>query len=176
MLKSCLLFAALSVLCMAQQIRMPNIEVQRTAMKKLSFLVGKWSGETRMLRGPGEPLEMKQTEEAEYRLDGLILTIEGVGRAKSDDRQVLRAFAVISYDDETEQYHLRAFNDGRFLETEVKLAEDGRGATWGFTFGSIKTHSLLRINEKGDWTELAELTLGTEPPRKLLELTVHREK
>jgi hypothetical protein len=55
---------------MAQQIRMPNAEVQRAAMRKLSFLVGKWSGEARMLRGPGEPIEMKQTEEAEYKLDG----------------------------------------------------------------------------------------------------------
>src|SRR5215469_18079416 len=104
---------------MAQQIRMPNVEAQRAAMRKLSFLAGKWSGEARMLRGPGEPLEMKQTEEAEYKLDGLILTIEGVGRTKSDGRPNLQAFAVISYDDETRTFRMRAFNCGRFLESEV---------------------------------------------------------
>lgn len=167
---------ALLVPCMAQQIRIPNVEAQRAAMKKLSFLVGKWSGEARMLRGSGEPIEMKQTEEAEYKLDGLILTIEGVGRTKSDDRPVLQAFGVISYDDEAGCYRMRAFNDGRFLETELKLAEDGNGATWGFTFGSIKTHSALRMTEKGEWTELAEITFGSEPPRKLLDLRVSREK
>src|SRR5215469_56154 len=104
MLKSCLLILVLLVPCMAQQIRMPNVEAQRAAMRKLSFLAGKWSGEARMLRGPCEPLEMKQTEEAEFRLDGLILTIEGIGRTKSDGTPVLQAFAVISYDDESGSY------------------------------------------------------------------------
>jgi hypothetical protein len=176
MLKSCLLIPVLLVPCMAQQIRMPNVEVQRAAMRKLSFLIGKWSGEARMLRGPGEPIEMKQTEEAEYKLDGLILTIEGVGRTKSDDKPVLQAFGVISYDDDNGAYRMRAFNDGRFLETELKLTDDGKGATWGFTFGSIKTSSVLRINDKGEWTEQAEITFGTEPARKLLELAVRRER
>ena len=52
--------------------RMPDVEAQRTAMKKLGFL--------------------------------------GLG--------------LISFDDETGTYRMRAFNDGRWLETEVKL-EDG---------------------------------------------------
>ena len=176
MLKSCLLIPALLVSSMAQQVRMPNVEVQRAAMRKLSFLVGKWSGEARMLRGPGEPIEMKQSEEAEYKLDGLILTIEGVGRTKSDDKPVLQAFGVISYDDENGAYRMRAFNDGRYLETDLKVAEDGKGATWGFTFGSIKTSSVLRINDKGEWTEQAEITFGAEAPKKLLELAVRRER
>lgn len=176
MLKSCLLIAALLAPCMAQQIRMPNVEVQRAAMKKLSFLVGKWSGEARMLRGPGEPVEMQQTEEVEYKLDGLILTIEGIGRTKSDGKPVLQAFAAISYDDENGSYRMRAFNDGRYLETDLKLTDDEKGATWGFTLGSIKTSSVLRLNDKGEWTEQAEITFGAEPARKLLQLSVRRDK
>ena len=176
MVKFCLLIPVLLVPCMAQQLRMPNVEVQRAAMRKLSFLVGKWSGEARMLRGAGEPIEMKQTEEAEYKLDGLILTIQGIGRTKSDDKPVLQAFAVISYDDENGSYRMRAFNDGRYLETDLRLADDGKGATWGFTFGSIKTSSVLRVNDKGEWTEQAEITFGAEPARKLLELAVRRQR
>jgi len=167
--------AALLVLSMVQ-VRMPDLEAQRKAMRKLSFLVGKWSGEARMLGGSGEPIEMKQTEKAEYQLDGLILTIEGVGRAKSDHRPVLQAFGVISYDDENGSYRLRAFSDGRYLETDLKLADDGKGATWGFAFGSIKTSSILRINDQGEWTEEAEITFAAEPARKLLELSVRRER
>jgi len=71
---------------------------------------------------------------------------------------------------------MRAYNDGRWLETEVKLAEDGRAVTWGFSFGEIRTSSLLRINENGEWTELGELTIGSQPPRKFMELTVRPEK
>jgi hypothetical protein len=36
---------------MAQTPRAPNVEAQRTAMKKLEFLVGDWSGEATVLRG-----------------------------------------------------------------------------------------------------------------------------
>ena len=52
-------------------------------MKKLGFLIGQWAGEARLLRGPTESVELLQTEEAQYKLDGLIVVIEGVGRSKS---------------------------------------------------------------------------------------------
>jgi hypothetical protein len=141
-------------------------------MRKLSFLVGKWSGEARILRGRGEFLELVQTEEAEYKLDGLVLMIEGTGCNKADGKAALQALGVISYDDDAETYHMRAYNDGRYLETEVKLNENGKEMMWGFALGEIKTSSVLRINEKGDWTELAEITIGSQPPRRFMELRV----
>lgn len=157
---------------MAQLPRVPDLEAQRVAMKKLSFLVGKWAGEARLLRGPAESVELLQTEDACYKLNGLILVIEGVGRTKSGGRPVLQAFGIISYDDEIAAYRMRAFNDGRFLETQVKLLEEGKGMTWGFTLGDIRTNSVLRINENGEWTELSEISIGPEPPKKILELAV----
>lgn len=152
--------------------RVPDLEAQREAMKKLGFLVGKWAGEARVLRGPAEFVELLQTEEARYKLDGLILVIEGVGRIKSSGQPLLQAFGIVSYDDENGSYRLRAFNDGRFLESEVKLLEEGKGMTWGFALGDIRTSSVLRINERGEWTEVAEISIGAQAPKKLLELTV----
>jgi len=143
-------------------------------MKKLEFLIGKWTGEARVLRGPGNPVEMIQTEEAQYKLDGLILLIEGVGRAKSDGKPALHALGMVSWDDESETFRMRAFNDGRFLETEVKLLDNGNGIAWGFALGEIKTSSVLRINECGQWTELGELTIGSQAPIQFMELTVSR--
>jgi len=129
-------------------------------MKKLNYLIGEWTGEARVMRGPGEPMELIQTEVAQYKLNALILTIDGVGRTKSDGKPSLQALGVISYDDETKTYHMRAFNDGRFLETEMGLLEEGQGMTWGFALGEIRTKSVLRINNKGEWTELHEITIG----------------
>lgn len=177
MLRSFLVCAALLLVpCMAQQLRVPDLESQRAAMKKLSFLIGKWSGEARIQRASGEAVELIQTEEAQYKLNGLILTIEGIGRSKSDGKAALQAFGIVSYDDEAGAYRMRAYNDGRYLETELKLADDKKGAVWGFALGEIKTHSVLRINEKGEWTEVAEITRGTEPPRKFMELAVRPQK
>lgn len=161
---------------MTQPLRVPDVESQRAAMKRLSFLIGRWAGDARILRGPGETVELNQQEEAQYKLDGLILTIEGIGRRKSDGKPALQALGFVSYDDNSGRYIMRAFNDGRYLETELKLADDGRGIMWGFAIGEIKTSSTLRLNEEGDWTELTEITIGAQPPRKFMELRVTREK
>lgn len=161
---------------MTQPLRVPDVESQRAAMKKLSFLIGRWVGEARILRGPGETVELNQTEEAQYKLDGLILTIEGIGRSKADGKTALQALGFVSYDDHFERYIMRAFNDGRYLETELRLADDGHGVMWDFALGEIKTSSMLRINEESDWTELTEITIGAQPPRNFMELRVSREK
>jgi hypothetical protein len=145
-------------------------------MKKLSFLTGKWSGEARILRGPGQPLELAQSEEAQYKLDGLVLVIEGIGQNQSDGKIALQALGIVSYDDAAGVYQMRAYNDGRYLETELKLGNNGKEILWGFEFGEIKTHSVLRINEKGEWTELTEIKIGSQPPVKFMELTVRPQK
>ena len=167
---------ALLVLCMAQPPRVPDLEAQRAALKKLDFLVGKWFGKARVLLGPGEPLELIQTEEAQYKLDGLILIIEGIGKTNADGKVALQALGIVSYDDEAGIYRMRAYNDGRYLETDLTLSENGKEINWGFALGEIKTSSRLQINEKGEWTELTEIAVGSQPARTYMELTVSRQK
>ncbi|PYS38456.1 MAG: hypothetical protein DMG14_17575 [Acidobacteria bacterium] len=152
----------------------PNLEAQRAAMKKLAFLIGNWSGEASVLRAPGEFVELSQTEEAQFKLGGLIIMIEGVGRMKSGGTPVLQALGLISFNDASGKYHMRAFNDGRWLETEVKLVDEPNAITWGFTLGEMRTHSILRVNERGEWVEHADLTVSGGPPQKLIDLTVQR--
>ena len=143
-------------------------------MKRLDFLVGEWSGEASAARGPGVVVDLEQSEVAQFKLDGLVLMIEGVGRTKSDGKLALQALGLISFDDVSDGYRMRAYNDGRWLETDVTLLEDGTGLSWGFSLGEISTKSVLRINDKGEWTELAEITIGARPPQKLTELVVRR--
>ncbi len=159
---------------MALTPRKPDVKAQQFAMKKLAFLVGEWSGEASVLRGPGQFAELTQTESVQYKLEGLLLLIEGVGRTKSDGKLSLQALALISFDDEAGAFRMRAFNDGRWLETEVKLADAGKSISWGFTLGEFKTATVLRINENGEWTEHAELVIGDRAPQKMMELRVRR--
>jgi hypothetical protein len=117
-----------------------------------------------------------QTEQAQFKLDGLLLVIEGVGQAKSGEQSLLQALGVISYDDQSGTYYLRAFNDGRFLETTVKLLEQGYGMSWGFALGEIRTNTVLRINERGEWTEAGEILIGEQPAKKFWDLTVRPQR
>ena len=156
--------------------RAPDVNAQRQAMKKLGFLLGQWRGEGRMLRASGEWIEFNQTEHVEYKLDGLLMVIEGVGHAKDDGRPVLQAYGIVSYDDATGRYHMRAFNEGRWFETDTALSDDGRVLTWGFATGDIRTTSTLRLTEAGEWTEAHDIILGTQPRRRFMELTVRPMK
>lgn len=160
---------------MAQTPRTPDLAAQRAAMAKLSFLIGSWSGEARMFRSGSEPLELVQTENAEYKLDGLLLEITGIGRTKSDGKLALQALGIISYEDDRHTYHFRAFNDGRWLECDARLADDGKGISWGFRVGEVRTNSMMRIAANGNWTEQHEITIGAQPARKLMEVNVSRQ-
>jgi hypothetical protein len=135
--KLVLSIASAALVCMAQTPRTPNVDAQREAMKKLEFLVGKWSGEASVLRAPDHTVVLSQTEEARFKLGGLVLEIEGVGRTKPDGALALQALSLISFDDDSETYRMRAFNEGRWLETEVQLCNDGHSISWGFTFGQM---------------------------------------
>ncbi len=159
---------------MAQTLRTPDVEAQRAAMKKLGFLVGEWVGEASVLRAPGQFADLTQTETAQFKLDGLVLLIEGVGRTKADGKLFLQALGLISFDDETETYRMRAFNDGRWLETEVKVTDGANLISWGFSVGDFRTRTVLRIDESGNWTEHGELFIGDRPPQKMVELKVRR--
>lgn len=145
-------------------------------MSKLQFLVGSWSGTARLWRSPTASIDMAQREEAKYKLDGLLMTVEGIGKNKADGTLVLQAFGLISYDDAAGVYRMRAFNDGRWLETDVKLNESAKELSWGFDFGRFKTSSTLRINADGDWTEVHNATVGADPPRQFMELDVKRQQ
>jgi hypothetical protein len=171
----CICWAALPLPCAAQQPRTPNVEAQRAAMKKLDFLLGKWSGEARVIR-PGEPLDLIQTEDVQYKLDDLLLQVEGTGTKKADGAVAFRALAIISYDDAASQYRIRAFTEGRFVDAELTLAADGRGFTWGITNPQFKTSYVMTLNDKGEWTEVGDVTVGTQPPRRFVEMTVRRSK
>jgi len=47
---------------------------------------------------------------------------------------------------------------------------------WGFALGEIKTKSVMRINEKDEWTELHQITIGSQPPKRPTEIGVRRQK
>jgi hypothetical protein len=114
-----------------------------------------------------------QTESAQFKLDGLVLVIEGVGRTTADSKLALHALGLISFEDETGTYRMRAFNDGRWLATEVNLADDGNSISWGFALGEFKTKTVMRINdinEESESVELGELVIGYRPPRKMMDL------
>jgi hypothetical protein len=169
------LLLGLALSGMAQQaIPQPDVKKQRIAMQKLSFLIGTWSGEAHVQRGPDDLITLAQTEEAYYKGDGLILVLEGTGRIGTEQPPFLQALAIISFDDATATYRMRSWNGGRFMESEVQLLGDGRSLRWGVGAGEARS-TLLHVDQDGLWTETGELKIGSQQPRKYMDVAVRRK-
>jgi len=165
-----LVFAAAGSILFAQQ---PNVAAQRDAMKKLEFLAGKWQGPASVWRGPGEPMRITQSENIQFKLDGLVLLMEGDGR-NAEGKRVFGALATVSYDETTSTYRFRAFNDGHFLDTELKV--ETNGFSWGYTAGPLKVSNTMRVNEAGEWVETTESVYNGGPPKKSVEMKLQHQK
>lgn len=174
---SATLLAAASVLSFslslaAQQPATNSADVQREAMRKLSFLAGHWSGPVSIVRGPGEPLHLTQTEDVEYKLDGLVLLIEGKSTS-ADGKVAFSALATIAYDDASHTYHFRAFHDGYYLDTELSVPANG--FSWGFTAGPAHIVNTMHLTDKAEWDEVTEVTVGSNPPQRSVDMQLRHQ-
>ena len=151
----------------AQQPASNSADVQREAMRKLSFLAGHWSGPVTIVRGPGEPLHLTQTEDIEYKLDGLVLLVEGKSTG-ADGKVAFSALATITYDDASSAYRFRAYNDGHYLDTE--LSAPANGFSWSFTAGPAHIVNTMHLTAKGEWNEVTEVTVGSNPPHRSMDM------
>ena len=169
------LLLGLAATGMAEQpIHQPDSAKQRVAMQRLSFLIGTWSGEAHVQRSPTDLVTLAQTEVAYYKLDGLMLMLEGTGRIGTEQPPFLQALAIITFDDADGTYRIRTWNNGRFVEGEVQLLGDGKSLRWEFG-ASERRSTLLQIDKDGQWTEKGELKIGSQKPRKYMDLTVRRK-
>ena len=147
----------------AQQPVSNSVDAQREAMRKLSFLAGHWSGPVTIVRGPGEMLHLTQTEDVEYKLDDLVLLIEGKSTS-ADGKVLFSALATIAYDDASHTYRFRAYNDGHYLDTELSVPANG--FSWSFTAGPAHIVNIMHLTGKGAWDEVTEVTVGSNPPHR----------
>ena len=163
---------SLSLSLAAQQPASNSADVQREAMRKLSFLAGHWSGPVTIVRGPGEALHLTQTEDVEYKLDGLVLLIEGKSTS-ADGKVLFSALATIAYDDASHTYRFRAYHDGHYLDTELSVLTNG--FSWNFTAGPAHIVNTMHLTSKGEWDEVTEATVGSNPPHRSVEMHLQHQ-
>lgn len=156
----------------AQQPGPTTADTSRDAMSKLSFLVGRWSGPLTVVRGPGEPLHLTQSESVEYKLDGLVLLVEG----KSTDaggHASFAALATIAWDEATRGFRIRAYHDGHYVDTELTVNADG--FSWGFDSGPAHVVNRMHLTPQHEWAETTEVAMGANPPRKTVDMLLARQ-
>lgn len=163
---------------LGQEAKAPAAQLE--AMKKLSFLAGQWKGESWTEFVPGQRYTSQGTETVQSKLGGLLLTIEGIHRRKVDGKGegkvVHNAFAIVSYDAKAKRYRFQAYTDrGQYEDAEAKVAE-GR-LEWGFRipqFGEVRY--TITVNDKGQWSEIGEVSRDGKEWRKFFAMTLERVK
>jgi hypothetical protein len=170
------LFAGLALSAVTQQPG-PNsspdpLATQREAMQKLGFLVGRWSGPITVVRGPGEPLHLTQSEDIQFKLDGLVLLIEGASR-DADGKVPFHALATIAYDDASHSYRFRAYNDGRYLDTELTVVPNG--FSWGYAAGPVHIVNSMHLTAKGEWAETTDVAIESNPPHRSVDMLLQHQ-
>jgi hypothetical protein len=166
------LMISFSLSIAAQQPASSNSDTQREAMRKLSFLAGHWSGPVTIFRGPGEALQLTQTEDVEYKLDGLVLLIEGKSTS-ADGKILFSALATVAYDDASHTYRLRAYNGGHYVDTELSVPANG--FSWSFTAGPAHIVNTMHLTSKGEWDEVTEATVGSNPPHRSVDMQLQHQ-
>jgi hypothetical protein len=149
-----------------------NVALEREAMHKLSFLAGHWAGPVSIFRGPDQALHLTQREDVEYKLDGLVLLVQGKS-VSADGKDEFSALATIAYDDASRTYRFRAYNEGRYLDTELSVANNG--FSWGFTAGSAHIVNTMHLTDKGEWNEVTDATFGNNPPHRSMDMLLQRQ-
>ncbi len=165
------LMVSLTSLVVAQGPGQTWVDAQREAMRKLSSLAGSWTGPVTIVRGP-QPLHLTQTDQVEYKLDGLVMLIEGKS-TDSDGKTSFAALATVSYDEATHTYRFRAYNGGHYVDTELTLLADG--FSWGFKAGPADIVNTMHITAKGEWSEVTQATVGTNPPMHAVDMLLVRQ-
>jgi hypothetical protein len=154
----------------------PPTAVKRAAMKKLEFLVGSWKGEGWIEIGPGQRRTFKGVEIVQLRLDGLILTIDGMHRgqvgANGEEGVIHNAFGLVNYDDKSNRYRFQGFTArGNHEDTELKVGD--KQMIWGMKvpqFGDVRYS--VKLDDKGRWFEIGEVSQDGKDWKRFFEMTL----
>ncbi len=150
------------------------------AMKKLSFLAGEWKGEGWNEFVPGQRRTSPITEMVHYKLGGVVLSVEGIGKIRIPGQQeeavVHHAVGILSYDAKAQLYRMRSYlMNGQSVDAEAKFTD--AGFQWGFQPApALHMRYTVKLNDKGEWFEIGEMSQDGTSWRKFHEMTLQKVK
>jgi hypothetical protein len=149
-------------------------------MKKLSYFVGDWKGEAKH-NSPKGPKTVMQQEHIEWKLQEMVMVVEGTGREKNatsgKEEITFQAMAMINFDPMEQQFKWKSFvKEGYSTNAYFKVIEDNK-FEWGFdipTGGKTKYIIMLDPSKK-TWYETGEYSKDGNQWFKFIELNLVKQ-
>ncbi|RAI95359.1 hypothetical protein [Algoriphagus yeomjeoni] len=144
-------------------------KTSQAEMKKLSFLVGEWSGSGWMMGQDRVKHTFNQSENIQFKLDSTAILIEGLG--KSEGKIVHNAMAIITFTGKEDQFDFQSFlSSGQKGSFKSELID---GIYYWYPTESVRY--IIQINEKGQWSEIGEFNQG-DTWYPFLEMTLDKKE
>jgi hypothetical protein len=146
----------------------------KAEMNKLSYFVGDWEGQASYRSGQGPAQILSQKEHIEWNLDGVILSIEGIGR--KDDVVQFNAYAIINFDPYAKVFKFKSYTkEGRSTEAYFRILKENN-FEWGFDIpsgGKVRFTIVLDPLQKS-WSEIGEYSQDGNTWFKTTELNLKK--
>ena len=152
-------------------------DAQKNALRKLSWLIGEWSGTSEVNMG-GKKSTVFVKESVRPSLDSTIFIINGRGTEKDSltnlDKIVHDAFAVVSFDESKNKYRWNAWRipGGTYGELEIKIGINS--FEWMTIVQGGQTRYKAILNEKGQWIEIGEFSKDGVKWYKFITMTLNK--
>lgn len=157
--------------------QMPDVKQPvLNAMKDVSVLVGEWEGKGYRLDAGGEKHWSNVKEEIEFKLDGTILQIEGIG--KNDEGNVVHeAFAVLYFDAFRKVYKMDShLASGLYTNASFEVIKPKEQMQWSFDSPMGKVRYKINITNNGTkWDEIGEFSQDGENWFKTFEMNLEKK-
>ncbi|CAN5319066.1 hypothetical protein BH09BAC3_BH09BAC3_11840 [soil metagenome] len=129
-------------------------------MSMLRSFTGKWKGEAVAIRQGGVKVTILQQETIEFRLDSLIIQMEGIGSRKDEPGKIhFHALGLLTYDPFKKTYGMKSYvKEGLQIDAFFRVIEKNK-YEWGFDTNGGKILYTITIdptetkwNEKGSFS------------------------
>ena len=154
-------------------------KIQNESIKKLSWLLGEWSGTSVVNMGGKKNTIVYVNESVRPSLDSTIYIINGQGFERDSltkkDVIVHDAFAVVSFDDKQNKFRWSAWRipGGTYGDLEITLGD--KSFEWSTKVQGGQTRYKARLNEKGQWIEVGEFSKDGIKWFKYITLTLDKK-
>jgi hypothetical protein len=152
-----------------------NAVGDKSKMEIFKPWAGQWKGEGWIQQGPGEAKTTTVEEFLEFKLDGMILVIEGVGMHAGNKTH--HAYAILSYDKLTNGYRFRTYlADGKSADAWLTVLAENE-YRWGFDVPSGKIQYTIKLDfNKKTWTETGEFSADGSQWFKFFQMNLQKVK
>ncbi len=157
----------------AQSVNVEAVE----AMKKAEIMIGEWEGTGWMMSPQGSREESAVHEKLQWKLDGTMILIEGLGRNR-EGRTIHNALGLLTYDVRTKKYAMRSYlSDGRMTDAVFEVIGKDK-FRWSYSFTQAgRTMSIrytLMFADKSRWNEIGEYSGNGADWNKFFEMNLVR--